>query len=197
MTDILRKWNNPDDKVMFLLLNSRSASLGLNLQGACHKIVVLDMPENVSTFLQIVGRVHRIGQEFVQYIWVCCVQRTYNQWIFANATVKMLAQMAGEANVQRQTITEYDRQQMLLAAKDMMPQEAHELVQNHSDLHYRRQCEEYIRLLCGSRCSRLDWRNLNLRRLLTDPNGASIQKPAVRHISLPTGSSQQKSNAFG
>jgi hypothetical protein len=43
-------------QVLFLLLNSRSASLGLNLQGACHKVMVLDMPENVSTFLRIVGR---------------------------------------------------------------------------------------------------------------------------------------------
>ena len=53
---------------MFLLLNSRSASQGINLQTACHKIVALDMPENISTFLQIIGRVHRIGQERVQYI---------------------------------------------------------------------------------------------------------------------------------
>ena len=73
------------------MVNSRSSALGLNIQGACHKIVILDMPDNINTVIQIGGRVHRLGQHERQFIWVVCVLGTYDQWLFANATAKMLA----------------------------------------------------------------------------------------------------------
>ncbi|KIX99027.1 uncharacterized protein Z520_05488 [Fonsecaea multimorphosa CBS 102226] len=44
---ILARWNDPDDDARFLLLNSRPSALGLNIQGACHKIVIFDMPDNI------------------------------------------------------------------------------------------------------------------------------------------------------
>lgn len=56
--------------VLFLLLNSRSSSLRLNVQATYYQFTILGMPDNTNTVLQIIGRLHRIGQLLVQYIWI-------------------------------------------------------------------------------------------------------------------------------
>lgn len=46
---------------MILVVNLRSSAVGLNLQNACHKILILDMAENINVIIQAIGRVHRLG----------------------------------------------------------------------------------------------------------------------------------------
>ena len=104
-------------------------------------------------------------------------------WIFTNAGLKMLSQLSGEAHIERQRFESADREQMLLAVRSMTGEEAHELVAIRlNDEHYR-QGAEYNRLLTGSRCSRLEWRTADLKKVLTDPAGASQQASPRRHDS--------------
>lgn len=175
--DILAKWNDPDDDAQFLILNSRSSALGLNIQGACSKVVILDMPDNIPTLIQIIGRLHRIGQLFVQYVWVCCVLGTYDQWIFANATAKMMAQIAGEAHFEKVKLSQAEREQMITAAQTLSDDEAHALLKSFKNSGLMAQAEEYIRQQLGQRSSRLSWRTSDLE----EPHRRSASTPSRRH----------------
>ncbi|KIW86925.1 uncharacterized protein Z519_12390 [Cladophialophora bantiana CBS 173.52] len=186
-SSILAKWNDPTDPVLFLLLNSRSSALGLNIQGACHKLVIFDMPDNINTVVQMIGRIHRLGQEHVQYVWTVCVLGTYDQWLYSNATAKMLGQLAGEAHMENRVVDAEARERMLLATKNLSGHDAHKLIKDIRDSSYIQQAEEYIRKLLGQRCSRLDWRNKTLEIPLKriDDRAPPPQTP-TKHKDGPT-----------
>ncbi|KIX01027.1 uncharacterized protein Z518_10093 [Rhinocladiella mackenziei CBS 650.93] len=178
--EILKQFNDPTDPAMFLIANTRSSALGLNIQGACHKILILEMPDNINTVIQTIGRVHRIGQKEIQYIWLVCVQDTYDQWLFSNATVKMIAQVTGESHMESCHFTSEQKHLMIQMSQQHGANEARELRKKFCDDSYVRQAEEYIRLQLGQRCSRLDWRHKMLPQV-HDPGSVSARTPPRRH----------------
>lgn len=104
MTDAERKeevdtFNNPSNGKRFLVASVRTGALGLNLHHAADKIVVMDFPENIGFVIQIVGRLHRLGQQHEQRCWIVTVQHTYDQILQANAAHKFIPQLLGEANL--------------------------------------------------------------------------------------------------
>jgi SNF2 family DNA or RNA helicase len=111
---MLRQFNDPEHPVQFLVVNSRSTAVGVNLQGACHKMLILEMTDNINTVMQAIGRIHRIGQDQVQFIWLVCQLYTYDQNIFTNATAKMLAQVAGESEMPTERLSLEAKERMMM-----------------------------------------------------------------------------------
>jgi hypothetical protein len=93
----------------------------------------MDTPANINTIIQTIGRIHRLGQKEVQDIYIITVDRTYDQILQAKATVKMIAQLAGEAR----TI-------------------------GNSQEEMEENAEELITKILGQRCSRREWAELDL-----------------------------------
>jgi superfamily II DNA or RNA helicase len=77
----------------------RCSAIGLNLQGACSDLVMLDVPSSVPMALQAFGRIHRLGQSRKQKIWIVTTDHTYDQLLQAHIAAKMQSQLAGEGNI--------------------------------------------------------------------------------------------------
>ncbi|KAK5313230.1 hypothetical protein LTR70_007747 [Exophiala xenobiotica] len=75
---IVETWNSEKGDHEAIVLSSKTAALGLNLQINCFRLCVYSTPENINTLIQIVGRVHRIGQRFKQYIWILTQDSSYD-----------------------------------------------------------------------------------------------------------------------
>ena len=98
-TKLCDRFTDPADTAQVLICNFRSASLGLNLQTCCHRVVMMDMPDNVNTVLQSIGRVHRLGQAHEQEIYILGEDQSYDQVLQAKACRKMICQLCGEASL--------------------------------------------------------------------------------------------------
>jgi hypothetical protein len=104
------------------------------------------MPDNVNTVPQIIGRIHRIGQLFVQFVWIYCVLGTYDRWLFANATAGMLDQIVGEDKMQdTDEFTQEHRARMVTQPDDMTADDAHAILTDLNIEGLLAQAEEYIR----------------------------------------------------
>lgn len=79
VSELVRRWNDPDDTDEVLILSLRTSSLGLDLHMACHRLVVYSMPEDINAFIQICGRIHRIGQGKAQFIMLLVQSSSYEQ----------------------------------------------------------------------------------------------------------------------
>jgi len=72
--------------------------------------------------------IHRLGQKEVKDIYIIIVNHTYDQILYAKATKKMIAQLAGEARTVGNTVEEMEEN-----------------------------AEEFITKILGQRCFRKDW----------------------------------------
>jgi hypothetical protein len=92
----INRFNDPSSGCQVLLTTFSCAASGLNLHEACYNIAILEAPLNISTLLQAIGRVHRLGQLHPQKIWILYCEHTFNRYIEWNNTRKFLPQLAGE-----------------------------------------------------------------------------------------------------
>lgn len=91
------KFNDPSDPVKILLCSSRSAATSFNAQRSCADMIILEIPWNLSTVDQMVGRLWRVGQDKEVKVHILVVDFTYDQVIQARATRKVIAQLASQA----------------------------------------------------------------------------------------------------
>ena len=113
------------------------------------------VPENVNTLLQIIGRVHRLGQKEEQQVLVVTIDHTYDQIIQAKSTKKMMAQVAGEGHIVL-------GDQLTAAELEALEPEMVETTrQKHARAQVTVQAADLIRRVQGQRSSRLDWDNVN------------------------------------
>jgi hypothetical protein len=73
-------WNSATSKVDVLVLNSSVSSAGLNCHKQCSVGIGLAFVWNVSTVLQMIGRLLRIGQQFKVTWFLPRVNGTINDW---------------------------------------------------------------------------------------------------------------------
>lgn len=93
---VVELFNDPTSGVEILVANGRVASYGINLHHASHDLVIVDPPQNVSSILQMIGRVHRLGQKHVPEIIILSMWGSYDSIMEARQTKKMLPQLSGE-----------------------------------------------------------------------------------------------------
>ncbi|GES62078.1 helicase, C-terminal [Aspergillus terreus] len=66
---IARAFCDPDTHTCCLLTTYACGAFGLNLHGACARVVLLETPPNQSAVWPAGGRVHRLGQQEPQMVW--------------------------------------------------------------------------------------------------------------------------------
>jgi superfamily II DNA/RNA helicase len=87
---------NHDPDVQVLLFNTKLGSQSLNLYIGGHRIIGCEMPVNMGTWLQVVGRVCRVGQRFEQVIYLLWVSDSYDQILLHKLCRKFVSTFAGE-----------------------------------------------------------------------------------------------------
>lgn len=152
--EMVARFNDPNDDTRLMVANTRSAALGLNLQSGCHKILILDFPDNINLIIQVIGRVHRINQLFEQYIWIVALNETYDQWLWAQAIKKMIGQVTAESKLKPTAPKAEDLQLALEENDDLDTQQFYNLV---VDQELAQQAEGFICQLLGIRCARSTW----------------------------------------
>ncbi|KAK5080675.1 hypothetical protein LTR05_008379 [Lithohypha guttulata] len=115
ISEVVNRWNDPQDAHEVIVLSSRTAALGPNLHKACHRLVVYSMPENINLLNQIIGRVHRLGQTRDQYIWLLSQDASYDQILHAKAINKFLVQVLGDSKIES-FMTDPETKSSVLAA---------------------------------------------------------------------------------
>lgn len=70
---VIHRFNDPDDVCDVLVVSARSFSQGVNLQRCCSKLVIIDVAENVNVTIQMIGRIHRLGQGKIQEVVIVTV----------------------------------------------------------------------------------------------------------------------------
>ncbi|EXJ76105.1 uncharacterized protein A1O5_00613 [Cladophialophora psammophila CBS 110553] len=86
------------------------------------------MPDNINAVVQVVGRIHRQGQEHVQVVWTVCMLGMYDQWLYSNTTAMMPGQFSGGAHMENKTFDKADQERMLTAIQNMTGPAAHALI---------------------------------------------------------------------
>jgi superfamily II DNA/RNA helicase len=156
------KFDDINDACPIMVCTFRSTAFGVNLQRGCSKLVMMGMPENINTLLQTIGRIHRLGQQRVQEVWILGTDHSYDQILQASAVKKMVIQMLGESEVtQLQTSQGYRNR--LRTAHGLDDDEAvDEMLAEVKGSHLLEQVDRQLIRLLGMRCSRLGWDSKDL-----------------------------------
>jgi superfamily II DNA/RNA helicase len=151
------RFDDIDDPCPILVCTFRSTAFGVNLQRGCSKLVMTGMPENINTLLQTIGRIHRLGQQRIQEVWILGTDHTYDQILQASAVKKMVIQMLGESEVtQLRTGQGYkDRLREAHGLDD--DEEVDQMLAEVKGSHLLEQVDGQLVRLLGMRCSRLSW----------------------------------------
>ena len=80
-TDAVNRFNK--GSIELLAAHPKSASHGLNLQGAAHHIAFLSVPWSLDEYEQSIGRLHRSGQKHAVWVYVLMTANTIDQRVFA------------------------------------------------------------------------------------------------------------------
>ena len=111
---------------------------GVNLHGLCERVLILDLPNNIHTLLQMGGILARVGQRVKSVVEILGTARTFDvarQGILATEFLSTLARQIS-----------FDTGPS--GSKDMPPEE---MAISHI-------CEEVIRRVLGQTSSRMHWK---------------------------------------
>jgi superfamily II DNA/RNA helicase len=90
---------NYDQDVQILLFNTKLGATSLNLHIGGHRIIGCEMPVNMATWLQVVGRVCRVGQKHEQTIYLVWLTDSYDQILLHKLCKKFVSTFAGEGSI--------------------------------------------------------------------------------------------------
>lgn len=97
-TAAIDKFNDPKSDVDVMLFTSALGGVSLNLQSAAARIIIMELPINFYLVLQILGRVNRIGQRWLQKVWMLWVDHSFDQIALHRIFKKIVASLAGEGS---------------------------------------------------------------------------------------------------
>jgi SNF2-related domain/Helicase conserved C-terminal domain len=138
------QFNDPNSDVNSLLTSTKASTYGLNLQHNCSDLIIMCVTENINMVVQILGRIHRLGQGSIQRVWIVTQARSWDNILQYDQTHKMISQLAGEAKVEVPT-------------EDDIEDSESDLDHRHDRFkgsEIRRQCENLIMRLLGQKTSR-------------------------------------------
>jgi hypothetical protein len=93
--DIAARFNDESSPLQVLFGTYATVSVGLNLNRACHHLVLFEHGVNANQELQAIGRVHRLNQQHEQYIYRLITRNTFERLVEYNATKKFRSQLVG------------------------------------------------------------------------------------------------------
>jgi hypothetical protein len=77
--DVVERWNA--GKIPLLAVHPKSAQFGLNLQHGGHHMVFLTLPWSFTDYEQVIGRLHRSGQEHDVWVYLLITNNTIDDKI--------------------------------------------------------------------------------------------------------------------
>ncbi|PGG95128.1 hypothetical protein GX51_08320, partial [Blastomyces parvus] len=86
--------NSGSSGFQVLVFSFQCGSTGLNLHHTLSNLVIFEVPVNMNTLLQTIGRVHRLGQTKHQKIWILSQLHTFNRSEEYNMVKKMVGEVA-------------------------------------------------------------------------------------------------------
>lgn len=96
-TRIIHEFNTNQEVEVFLF-NTRLGAQSLNLHHAAHKVIIMEVPLNMGTFIQVMGRVSRIGQKHAQDVYLLWSNHSYDQLRLHRLATKFVPTIAGEGS---------------------------------------------------------------------------------------------------
>jgi len=98
--EVVKLFTDPKSKYQCLVISFKLGIFGLNFHNACFTVVFTDMIKDLNSFLQGIGRVHRVGQLVAQTIYVLLMRNSYDITLTEKAYRKFIPQVAAEGNFQ-------------------------------------------------------------------------------------------------
>ncbi|KAL4777915.1 hypothetical protein BJX76DRAFT_363239 [Aspergillus varians] len=89
-------FTDPNSNISVLITTYAVGAHGLNLQGACSHVVLLEPALNLNTLIQALGRIHRIGQKLKQKAFILFQDQSISRWFEYNSLRKAMADIAGQ-----------------------------------------------------------------------------------------------------
>jgi hypothetical protein len=94
--EIIRNFNDPNFDCDVLVVGMKLGSIGTNFHKACCKTLILELPHNISTLIQCIGRTHRIGQTKKQETLIITSDNTFDGYLQGYMTEKFIPQLIAE-----------------------------------------------------------------------------------------------------
>ena len=95
-TQVVESFGDKESSLEVVVTTHQCGSTGLNLHHQCSDMILLETARNTNTLIQTGGRIHRVGQEEEQRIWILFVDHTFNRSEEYNSAKKMVRQIAAE-----------------------------------------------------------------------------------------------------
>ncbi|KAF5630714.1 hypothetical protein F25303_9849 [Fusarium sp. NRRL 25303] len=105
--DMVHQFNDPQSPVDALVVSFQLDGFGMNLQGACHRGIVVEYPKNLPTMLHGFGRLWRIGQEHQVHWDVLYLEDSFDGWNETWMTSKFADILAAEGEIPDEIQGEY------------------------------------------------------------------------------------------
>jgi len=93
---VISEFNDSDNDIDVLISSLQLSSQGLNLQKCCHDMLVIEIPPTINHLLQLIARLHRMGQKNEVNITILYQQSSFDEYTVARATRKFVEQWASE-----------------------------------------------------------------------------------------------------
>jgi helicase-like protein len=95
-TEAVRQFNDPKSAVKILVTTDKLGGQSLNLQeGGCH-LACMDLFGAYHTYVQVGGRIDRIGQDEETIVLIPWLRNSYDQYMWHRVFVKGVPALAGE-----------------------------------------------------------------------------------------------------
>jgi hypothetical protein len=93
---IITDFNRTNGTIQVLISTHKVGGFGVNLQGGCCHMVIVELPQNLNTLLQSQSRLVRIGQTEEVYIWILFTDHTFQRWWAANLARKAISDLSAQ-----------------------------------------------------------------------------------------------------
>jgi hypothetical protein len=103
-SDVLLRFNDASDETKILVTNLACSSSSANLQKCCHRLVIMELGNNVGDYLQAVGRAYRIGQLFRVRAYILVMNRSNDQYLQGKQTQNYPPQLAASSDIDVEAI---------------------------------------------------------------------------------------------
>lgn len=94
-SQIAQEFGQHSGKIEILVVTYATCSIALNLHFNCSDVVLLELAFDFNTILQMIGQVHRLGQQRNQNIWIVSTAHTFDRYVEFTQSRKMISQIIG------------------------------------------------------------------------------------------------------
>ena len=92
-------FNDKKTRGTVLFTNTLTSATSMNLQHNCHNMIIMEPIPSAQRADQVIGRLHRMGQKFIQNIYILTTRFTIDGHIMARAARKAMMTLGGMCGI--------------------------------------------------------------------------------------------------